>query len=46
MTVSNPPTAEWRRLIDGELLPSSSGATFGNVSPLTGEAIGYTADGA
>ncbi|MGE0586803.1 MAG: aldehyde dehydrogenase family protein [Flavobacteriaceae bacterium] len=45
MTISNPPIAEWRMLIDGGLVPSSSGATFENVSPVTGEVIGVTADG-
>jgi len=37
--------AEWRMLIDGELTPSSSGATFDNVNPYTEEFIGVVADG-
>lgn len=41
----NPPIAEWRMLIDGELIGSSSGATFDNVNPTTEEVIGVTADG-
>jgi aldehyde dehydrogenase (NAD+) len=45
MTYNNPPIAEWRMLIDGELVPSSSGAVFDNVNPATGEVIGVTADG-
>jgi aldehyde dehydrogenase (NAD+) len=36
---------ESRNLIDGRLVPSSSGATFTNVNPATEEAIGVTADG-
>ena len=45
MTYPNPPIAEWRMLIDGELVPSSSGAVFDNVNPATDEVIGVTADG-
>ena len=45
MTYANPPIAEWRMLIDGELVPSSSGAVFENVNPATDEVIGVTADG-
>ena len=45
MSHSNPPIAEWRMLIDGELVPSSSGAVFENVNPATEEVIGVTADG-
>jgi len=45
MTVSNPSLAEWRMLIDGELVPSSSGAVFDNISPVTEQVIGVTADG-
>ncbi|WP_313807448.1 aldehyde dehydrogenase family protein [Sphingobium sp.] len=41
----NPPIAEWRMLIDGQLVPSSSGAVFDNINPATGEVIGVTADG-
>lgn len=36
---------ESRNLIDGRLVPSSSGATFPNVNPATEETIGVTADG-
>jgi aldehyde dehydrogenase (NAD+) len=42
---NNPPMAEWRMLIDGELVPSSSGAVFENINPATEEVIGVTADG-
>jgi len=45
LTYPNPPIAEWRMLIDGELVPSSSGAVFENVNPATDEVIGVTADG-
>lgn len=45
MTTSNPPVAEFRMLINGELRPSSSGRTFDNVDPMTEEVIGVTADG-
>ncbi|MEZ5737654.1 MAG: aldehyde dehydrogenase family protein [Novosphingobium sp.] len=45
MNNNNPPIAEWRMLIDGELVPSSSGAVFENFNPATGEVIGVTADG-
>jgi aldehyde dehydrogenase (NAD+) len=45
MTYNNPPIAEWRMLIDGELVPSSSGAVFDNIDPATEEVIGVTADG-
>jgi len=45
VTYANPPIAEWRMLIDGELVPSSSGAVFDNINPATGEVIGVTADG-
>ena len=45
MTNKNPETAEWRMLINGELVPSSSGKTFENVDPTTEEVIGVTADG-
>src|SRR5688572_22664737 len=45
LTYSNPPIAEWRMLIDGELVPSSSGAVFDNINPATEEVIGVTADG-
>jgi len=36
---------ESRNLIDGRLVPSSSGATFTNVNPATEEVIGVAADG-
>jgi aldehyde dehydrogenase (NAD+) len=36
---------ESRNLIDGRLVPASSGATFENVNPATEEPIGVTADG-
>ena len=36
---------ESRNLIDGRLVPSSSGATFANVDPASEETIGVTADG-
>jgi aldehyde dehydrogenase (NAD+) len=42
---ANPPIAEWRMLIDGELTPSSSGAVFDNIDPTTEQVIGVTADG-
>jgi len=45
MSYANPPIAEWRMLIDGELVPSSSGAVFENINPATDEVIGVTADG-
>ncbi|WP_156679269.1 aldehyde dehydrogenase family protein [Sphingomonas profundi] len=45
MTIQNPAIAEWRMLIDGELVPSSSGAVFDNINPATDEVIGVTADG-
>lgn len=45
MSHKNPPIAEWRMLIDGELVPSSSGAVFENINPATDEVIGVTADG-
>ena len=45
MTYKNPPIAEWRMLIDGELTPSSSGAVFDNINPATDELIGVNADG-
>ena len=45
LTYNNPPIAEWRMLIDGELVPSSSGAVFDNINPATEEVIGVTADG-
>lgn len=45
MTYNNPPIAEWRMLIDGELVPSSSGAVFENFNPATDEVVGVTADG-
>jgi len=41
-----PPLApETRNLIDGRLVGASNGATFENVNPATGEAIGSCADG-
>lgn len=43
--IANPSIAEWRMLIDGKLVPSSSGAVFENVDPSTEEVIGITADG-
>ena len=43
--IANPAIAEWRMLIDGELVASSSGATFDNVNPTTEQVIGVTADG-
>lgn len=43
--VKNPGIAEWRMLIDGELVPSSSGRTFENINPFTEDVIGVTADG-
>lgn len=46
MSYGNPAIAEWRMLIDGELVPSSTGAVFDNVNPATDEVIGVTADGA
>jgi len=42
MTKLNPET---RNLIDGKLVPASSGATFENVNPATEEVIGVCADG-
>ena len=36
---------EERMLIDGELVPAVSGATYDNVNPATEEVIGVTADG-
>src|SRR5512143_1732974 len=36
---------ELRNLIDGRLVPASSGATFENVNPATEAVIGVTADG-
>jgi aldehyde dehydrogenase (NAD+) len=45
LAYKNPPIAEWRMLIDGELVPSSSGAVFDNINPATDEVIGVTADG-
>ena len=45
MIYANPPIAEWRMLIDGALVPASSGAVFDNVNPATDEVIGVTADG-
>mgnify|MGYP005852713471 CR=1 FL=1 len=36
---------ESRNLIDGRLVPASSGATFDNVNPATEEVLGVTADG-
>src|SRR3546814_21083365 len=45
MSHNNPPIAEWRMLIDGELVPSSSGAVFENINPATEEVVGVTADG-
>jgi aldehyde dehydrogenase (NAD+) len=42
MTKLNPET---RNLIDGRLVPASSGATFENVNPATEEVIGVCADG-
>lgn len=35
---------ESRNLIDGHLVPSSSGATFANINPATEESIGVTSD--
>src|SRR3546814_1879299 len=32
-------------LIEGELVPSSSGAVFENINPATEEVVGVTADG-
>jgi aldehyde dehydrogenase (NAD+) len=43
--VTNPPVAEWRMLIDGELAASSSGALFDNIDPFSETVIGQTADG-
>ena len=43
--IQNPPIAEWRMLIDGELVASSSGAVFENINPFTEMVIGVTADG-
>jgi aldehyde dehydrogenase (NAD+) len=37
---------ESRNLIDGRLVPASSGATFENLNPATEEVLGVTADGA
>jgi aldehyde dehydrogenase (NAD+) len=42
MSKLNPET---RNLIDGRLVPASSGATFENVNPATEEVIGVCADG-
>ncbi len=39
-----PPKGEPRNLIDGELVESSTGATFENVNPATEEVLGVTAD--
>ena len=44
-SVTNPPIAEWRMLIDGELVPSSSGQVFDNIDPYSEKVIGQTADG-
>ncbi|EQB14317.1 aldehyde dehydrogenase family protein [Novosphingobium lindaniclasticum] len=43
--IKNPPIAEWRMLVDGQLVPASSGAVFDNVNPATGQVLGVTADG-
>ena len=43
--VKNPPIAEWRMLIDGELVPSSSQTLFDNIDPFSEQVIGQTADG-
>ncbi|MDB5670935.1 MAG: Aldehyde Dehydrogenase [Alphaproteobacteria bacterium] len=45
MTHANPAMAEWRMLIDGALVPASSGAVFDNINPATEAVIGVTADG-
>ena len=39
------PDGEGRNLIDGRLVPASSGATFDNVNPATEEVLGVCADG-
>ncbi len=39
------PDGEARNLIDGRLVPASSGATFDNVNPATEEVLGACADG-
>ncbi len=39
------PDGEPRNLIDGELVPASSGATFDNINPATEEVLGVCADG-
>jgi aldehyde dehydrogenase (NAD+) len=44
-SVHNPAMAEWRMLIDGKLVPASSGQTFDNINPYTEEVIGVVADG-
>jgi aldehyde dehydrogenase (NAD+) len=43
--IENPGIAEWRMLIDGELVASASGKTFDNVDPYTEQVIGVVADG-
>jgi len=40
-----PLAPETRNLIDGRLVPASNGATFENVNPATGAAVGTCADG-
>ena len=39
------PDGETRNLIDGKLVPASSGATFENINPATEEVLGVCADG-
>ncbi len=45
MTDLPAPDGEPRNLIDGKLVPASSGATFDNVNPATEEVLGVCADG-
>ena len=42
---ANAAIAEWRMLVDGALVGSSSGALFADVDPATEEVAGVTADG-
>lgn len=41
----NPAIAEWRMLIDGALVASSSNRLFENIDPFSEQVIGQTADG-
>lgn len=44
-SAQNPAIAEWRMLIDGELVGTASTAMFDNIDPYTEQVIGQTADG-